>query len=373
MKHSRLTSKNSAINMAINEKHRSITRWAQKVIYCYYSAYGDTYHGQGGTSFPHRILAYVHSLANSAMAEFMQDDLDIDGMQDARLMLQLMLTSDGNALSSFGMKKMEDLLHFIAEERAAFFDEWNGIGHGGPLGNRPNIDLLTERVVDCYLAVRVNAHPKLNFMFLPELLASSVRDMYMANPVDRKGELRAASALCALLTPTGNDISPYGLKFMERWLGTLEKVLSDKMEADESESAEEGDDQGRQQIIKRWAQRVADAYRAAHGDFYRIGEVMIHINNEKFPAAIEDFIRHPSQENDEDHKAKVPTLPRLEDMLVAGTLRSMLRKDGSLNANGNEIIYAMFSWVVIEDCMDPEEAVGGHPKTLTKEWRVGKI
>ncbi|MDM5057411.1 hypothetical protein [Aeromonas rivipollensis] len=123
----------------------------------------------------------------------------------------------------------------------------------------------------------------------------------VANPVDTKGELRAASTLCAMLTLKGNDISPYGLKFMEHWLRTLEEALLDCVAPYESKCAEDRDDQGRQQIIKRWTQRVADAYRAAHGDFNRIGEVTIHINNEKFPAAIKDFLRHSPQEHNEDH------------------------------------------------------------------------
>lgn len=123
----------------------------------------------------------------------------------------------------------------------------------------------------------------------------------VANPVDTREGLRVASALCARLTPTGNDISPYGLKYIEHWLRTFNGLLLGPFLACESKRAEERDNQWRQQIIKRWTQRVADAYRAAYGDFNRIGEVMINISNEKFPAAIKDFLRYPSQEHNEDH------------------------------------------------------------------------
>ncbi|MCE9954559.1 hypothetical protein [Aeromonas rivipollensis] len=123
----------------------------------------------------------------------------------------------------------------------------------------------------------------------------------VANPVDTKGELRAASTLCAMLTLKGDDISPYGLKFMEHWLRTLEEALLDCVVPYESACAEGGDDQRKQQIIKRWTQRIADAHHAVHGDFNRIGEVIIHISNEKFHTAIKDFLRHPPQEHNEDH------------------------------------------------------------------------
>lgn len=144
-------------------------------------------------------------------------------------------------------------------------------------------------------------------------------------------------------------------------------------EVDEFDYMNTLDSRGRVQIIKLWAQKVADGYRVANGDSYRNGHTVIPLDSEEFPLSIVTHIRYSLEQKDELHKTKIRPTPMLDDWFVTSTLRAMLKKDGSLNTYGIYVIEALLSLLSlwIQKGMVPN--FDGNFQVQAKKRHVGKI
>ncbi|MGE6196757.1 hypothetical protein ACLH0M_14700 [Aeromonas media] len=265
-------------------------------------------------------------------------------MWEAKLMLQSMVTNEWDAMTPFGIKKVEEMLYSISEKCSEFLEKGGEIGNGEMLDNTfangTKNNWLVELVVDRYRAVRGNAHNEPNIAHLSVALEKTISGHYMTNPTDAEGKRHAANALRSMLTPSGDDISQLGLVIVALVLCGIENGLSEQAMADTFEQFDCLDSQRRQQRMMWWAQRVASAYRAYNGDFYQVGEMVIPLNNERFTAYIASSFNYCLQEVTDTFLEKIPELQAMDERCVIGMLKVMLMKDGGLSADGHQIINA---------------------------------